>query len=80
MHTLEAALWCVAQHEDFQSAILAAANLADDADSVAAVTGQLAGAVWGASAIPPRWLARLAWHDRIQSLADDLYRHGLSND
>ena len=29
-----------------------AANLGDDADTVAAITGQLAGALWGASSFP----------------------------
>jgi ADP-ribosyl-[dinitrogen reductase] hydrolase len=77
VHTLEAALWCVARTESFEAAILQAANLGDDADTVAAVAGQLAGAMWGASAIPQRWRERLAWHDRIQSLADDLYQRGL---
>ena len=38
---------------------------ADDADTVAAVTGQLAGALYGLSGIPDRWLDRLAWKDRL---------------
>ena len=46
VHTLEAALWSVARTADFRSAVLLAANLADDADTVAAVTGQLAGALY----------------------------------
>ncbi|WP_246692741.1 ADP-ribosylglycohydrolase family protein [Methylobacterium sp. WL64] len=37
----------------------------DDADTVGAVTGQLAGALYGASAIPERWLHPLAWRDAI---------------
>ncbi len=37
-----------------------------------AITGQLAGAIWGTSAIPEPWLARLAWGERITELADDL--------
>jgi hypothetical protein len=45
VHTLEAALWCVGHAADFQEAVLLAANLADDADTVAAVTGQIAGAL-----------------------------------
>ena len=65
MHTLEAAIWSVARTGDFQSAVLLAANLADDADTVAAVTGQLAGALYGLSGIPDRWLERLAWKDRL---------------
>ncbi len=39
---------------------------------MAAITGQLAGAIWGASAIPEPWLAKLAWGERITKLADDL--------
>ena len=38
---------------------------ADDADTVAAVTRQLAGALYGLRGIPDRWLDRLAWKDRL---------------
>ncbi len=65
VHTLEAALWCVAQSADFREAVLRAANLGHDADTVAAVTGQLAGALWGLTGIPAAWLAKLAWRDDI---------------
>src|SRR6201999_3287831 len=43
---LEAALWSVAGADDFRSAVLRAANLGDDADTTAAIAGQLAGARW----------------------------------
>ncbi|MEO8374044.1 MAG: hypothetical protein ABI471_02375 [Sphingomonas bacterium] len=39
---------------------------------MAAITGQLAGALYGASGIPSHWRARLAWHDKIEKLALDL--------
>lgn len=67
--SLEAALWCVDQTDNFEAAILLAANLADDADTVAAITGQLAGALYGASGIPAGWLQKLAWRDEIEALA-----------
>ncbi len=70
--TLEAAIWSVARTADFRSAVLLAANLADDADTVAAVTGQLAGALYGLSGIPDGWLDRLAWKDRLLDLAHRL--------
>ena len=73
VHTLEAALWSVWQTDNFRDAVLTAANLGDDADSVAAVAGQLAGALYGAAAIPPDWLAKLAWRDKIEDLATDLF-------
>jgi ADP-ribosyl-[dinitrogen reductase] hydrolase len=46
-----------------------AANLADDADTVAAVTGQIAGALWGRAAIPAHWLDHLAWREEIERKA-----------
>jgi len=69
VHTLEAALWAVEQTASFEEALILAVNLADDADTVGAVTGQLAGALYGAGAIPPRWLALLAWRDRLTAAA-----------
>ncbi len=73
VHTLEAALWSVWQTDTFRDAVLVAANLGDDADSVTAVAGQLAGALYGASAIPDAWRAKLAWRDRIETLANALF-------
>lgn len=64
VHTFEAAIWSVARTADFRGAVLLAANLADDADTVAAVAGQLAGALYGLSGIPERWLERVAWNER----------------
>jgi len=72
VHSLEAALWSVGKTDSFEEAVLLAANLGDDADTVAAITGQLAGALYGASGIPAHWRARLAWHDEIEQLARDL--------
>ena len=72
LDTLEAALWSVASTASFEEALILAVNLAGDADTVGAVTGQLAGAIYGASAIPTRWLTPLAWRERIMKNADEL--------
>ncbi len=72
VHTLEAALWSVARTADFRNAVLLAANLADDADTVAAVTGQLAGAIYGLSGIPEQWLDQIAWKDRLLDTGERL--------
>lgn len=71
--SLEAAMWCVGTTESFDEAVLAAANLGDDAGSTAALAGQLAGALYGACAIPERWLEQLAWRDKIAGIADALF-------
>ena len=69
LHSLEAALWCVWNAHSFSEAVLLAANLGHDADTTAAITGQLAGALYGAGSIPPHWLQKLYWADRIEQLA-----------
>ncbi len=69
VHTLEAALWCLLLHDDFASTILAAVNLGEDTDTVAAVTGGLAGIVYGLDGIPAGWQQALVRRDEILALA-----------
>lgn len=70
--SLGAALWAVGGANDFKRAVLRAANLGGDADTIAAIAGQLAGAIWGYSNIPDPWISRLAWHEEIVAVADRL--------
>ena len=70
--SLEAALWCVAQSNSFEAAVLRATNLGDDADTTAAIAGQLAGALWGETGIPAHWLARLHLVGDMRGMADAL--------
>lgn len=72
VESLEAALWCFASTESFEAAVFAAANLGDDADTTAAICGQLAGAFYGASSIPTHWQERLVMRGEIETLADQL--------
>lgn len=67
--SLEAALWCFASTDSFEAAVLAAANLGDDADTTAAIVGQIAGAHYGVAAIPAGWLGKLVMRDEIDDLA-----------
>ena len=72
VESLEAALWAFHDADSFHDAVLAAVNLGDDADTTGAVCGQLAGACWGESGIPARWLAGLARRSTIDGLLDTL--------
>ena len=67
--SLEAALWAFANSDDFEQGALLAVNLADDADTVGAIYGQLAGAYYGKSGIPEHWIEKLYAADMIESLA-----------
>lgn len=71
-HSLEAALWCVGRSPHFDRAVLHAANLGQDADTTAAIAGQLAGALAGAKALPVHWLEKLAWRERLEKAAEAL--------
>jgi ADP-ribosyl-[dinitrogen reductase] hydrolase len=72
IHTLHAALWCFKNTDNFRDAILLATNLGEDADTVAAVTGQIAGAFYGMSGIPILWLDKLYETGRFIELVDKL--------
>lgn len=75
VESLEAALWCFWQTTSFKDAILKAANLGDDADTTAAICGQVAGAYYGEAGIPAPWVEYLVMSDDIRRLADRLYEH-----
>lgn len=72
VHSLEAALWCNARGASFREIVLLAANLGDDADTVAAIAGQLAGARFGIEGIPDEWLKKIAWGKLLIDTADRL--------
>ncbi|HWH85776.1 MAG TPA: ADP-ribosylglycohydrolase family protein [Pseudomonas sp.] len=72
VQSLEAALWCFHHTGSYAEAVLKAANLGDDADTTAAIVGQLAGAYYGVRAIPEHWLERLHEGEEIAALADRL--------
>jgi len=72
VESLEAALWCFWHTGSYKEAVLCAANLGDDADSTAAIVGQLAGAWYGAEAIPLSWREKITMGEEIVTLADRL--------
>lgn len=75
MDAVAMALHCVYTTTSFEEALLKAANLRGDSDSVCAVVGQLAGSLYGASAIPEDWLARLQRWDGGSIAARALMLH-----
>lgn len=70
--TLHAALWSFKNTDNFRDSILLATNLGDDSDTVAAVTGQIAGAFYGVNGIPSDWLDKLYETERFVELTEKL--------
>ena len=68
--TLEAAIWCLLTTEDYRSCVLTAVNLGEDTDTVAAIAGGLAGALYGYDGIPREWLDTLKRRDFIENMCE----------
>ena len=72
LDSLRAAVWAVLHTDSFEGAILEIVNRGGDCDTVGAVAGALAGARYGAAAIPARWLDPLRVRDEVAAAADAL--------
>ncbi|MBL9162669.1 MAG: ADP-ribosylglycohydrolase family protein [Planctomycetaceae bacterium] len=72
VQSLEAALWCFWRSESFEESVLTAVNLGEDADTTGAICGQMAGAFYGESGIPRKWVERLVLASEILAMADRL--------
>ena len=68
--TLICALWCFINTSNFEDAVCEAANLGGDADTIAAITGGMAGVYYGYDAIPDRWKEKILVKDRLISIAE----------
>lgn len=66
LDTLNAAIWCVCNTETYRNAVLEAVSLGEDTDTTAAVTGAMAGALYGYDAIPGEWLGALRGRGEIE--------------
>ena len=71
--SIEAALWAFHHTDNFRDGCLLAANLGNDADTTAAIYGQIAGAYYGEPGIPSEWRQKLTLRETIESLADQLF-------
>jgi len=74
---LAIALEAFAATDNFRDAVLDAANHGGNSDVAAAACGQLAGAYYGAAAIPAAWRDCLAQRALIETYADRLLQHAL---
>ena len=69
VHTLEAAIWCFLNTDNYKDCVLKAVNLGEDTDTVGAVVGGLAGLYYGYDEIPKEWLDTIPKRDWIEELA-----------
>ena len=70
--TLDAALWALFSTDTFEEGALRVVNLGDDADTVGAVYGGIAGAYYGVEAIPRQWLNGLLAKKKVDGVVQGL--------
>jgi len=63
--TLEAVIWCLVTTNTFKESLLKAVNLGLDTDTIAALTGGLAGLHYGYEEIPGEWIEVLKMRDEL---------------
>jgi len=73
VESLISALWCFMKGSSFKESILLAANIGNDADTTAAICGQIAGAFYGFSAIPEQWRNKITMAKEIEQVAEALF-------
>ncbi|WP_405273481.1 ADP-ribosylglycohydrolase family protein, partial [Methanobrevibacter sp.] len=76
--TLEAVLYCLLETENYRDAVLKAVNLGRDTDTVAAITGGLAGIYYGD--IPQEWIDDIPQMDYVLGICSDFENFCLKNE
>ena len=73
VHSLEAAIWCLKTTSNYKECVLKAVNLGGDTDTIAAIAGGLAGALYGYDTIPKGWRESLIKIDYIETLCEKAF-------
>lgn len=69
--SLEACIWVLLQSESYKEAIIGAINLGGDTDTIGALTGALAGIIFGYDAIPEAWLEKIARREYLMDIFEE---------
>lgn len=72
--TLEASMWVLLQTKNYKESIIGSVNLGGDTDTIGAITGSMAGIIYGYDSIPKEWLNDLARRNYIEELCDSFER------
>lgn len=75
VHSLEAAIWSLGTSSSFKEAVLKAVNLGEDTDTVASITGSLAGMHYKIDEIPIDWLNKIVKKQEIDDLIDRFLKY-----
>ena len=66
--TLESAIYSILHGQGYEDTVLTAINMGYDTDTVAGITGSIAGMLYGKEDIPQRWLDKLRKKEYLEKL------------
>lgn len=69
--SLEACIWVLLQSNNYKEAIIGAINLGEDTDTIGALTGAIAGIVYGYESIPEAWLEKIARREYLLDIFEE---------
>ena len=67
--SIEAAIWVILKSTNFQEAIIGSVNLGGDTDTIGAITGSIAGVLYGLDTFPEQWLNKLKKRETLEDIA-----------
>lgn len=68
--TLIAALWTLLKTNTYEKCILKAVNLGNDTDTIASISGGLAGIYYGVNNIPTEWISKIKNKEFVENICD----------
>jgi ADP-ribosylglycohydrolase len=68
VNTLEAVFWIILNCSNYNESIIGAINLGGDTDTIGAITGSIAGILYGYDNISKRWISKLKNKDYIDEI------------
>ena len=69
--TLEAVIWVILKSENYKEAIIGAINLGGDTDTIGALTGGVAGIIYGYDYIPDEWKNAIAKKEYLMDIFEE---------
>jgi ADP-ribosylglycohydrolase len=69
--TLEACIWVLLNTENFKESIIGAIILGDDTDTVGALTGALAGIIYGYDYTPEDWKSKIVRKEYLMDIFEE---------
>ena len=68
VYTLEAVFWSILNNNNYYSSVISAIRLGNDTDTIGALTGGLAGVLYGYNTIPKKWIEKLKNKELINNI------------